>query len=94
MYDLCPGFSECKTSLAPGLYYKHDPSMCKRCHDRWRADAEPMACKKCKQVLAATAFYANAKKCKECIKQYQKEYREFRSGAQASGRFKLRMTSP
>ncbi len=78
MYDPCPGFSECQTPLAPGLYYKHDPSMCKRCHDRWHAAGEPMTCTKCKRVLEATAFYANAKQCKDCKKGYQKQYKQFR----------------
>ena len=80
MYNPCPRFNECKTPLAPGLYYKHDPSMCKRCHDRWHAEAEPITCTKCKRVLPATAFYPYAKRaCKECQKRYQKEYKQFRS---------------
>ena len=79
-YFPCPNFEYCQTTLAPGLFYKNYPGICKKCfNERELKSLEgTYFCKDCKQDVPKIDFYTeNRSRCKKCVRKYREEHRQF-----------------
>lgn len=77
----CPNFEYCQNALAPGMFYKHYPGLCKKCFNEKELLQKLQGttlCKDCKREVPKIDFYLeNKSRCKSCVRKYREEHRQF-----------------